>query len=325
MGPHRIPRLSLQLFITDMLLIPIGLAIASWLRVILPFGQDILTSATRFPFLVYVVATLCWSISLVLNGVYDPKRVLRWYNEATRVITAGLLATLLLAGFLYLTFRDISRLQFGYFLFITLLLLLGYRALLRIWYRVRGRSRPGSRKNILILGAGDLGRRIARTLQDHSRWGYNLIGFLDDDVILGESMVRILESVGYQVEVVNNGKEAKAKIQNQFYNLVLLDIRLPDITGIELLSMINQYSSRTRKIVLTGFPDTNTAIRAVNEKADAYLVKPFDAEKPIEVIKENLELQKEDLKFTHEKVIEFIKNRVKELDRSYDNINEDYI
>jgi len=148
---------------------------------------------------------------------------------------------------------------------------------------------------------------------------------VDDDVILGESMVRILESVGYQVEVVNNGKEAKAKIQNQFYNLILLDIRLPDITGIELLSMINQYSSRTRKIVLTGFPDTNTAIRAVNEKADAYLVKPFDAEKLIEVIKENLELQKEDLKFTHEKVIEFIKNRVKELDRSYDNINEDYI
>jgi DNA-binding NtrC family response regulator len=145
------------------------------------------------------------------------------------------------------------------------------------------------------------------------------------DKILGESMVKILESVGYQVDVVNTGKEANAKIQNQFYNLVLLDIKLPDITGIELLSMINQYSSRTRKIVLTGFPDTNTAIRAVNEKADAYLVKPFDAEKLIEVIKKNLELQKEDLKFTHEKVIEFIKNRVKELDRSYDNTNEDYI
>ena len=141
---------------------------------------------------------------------------------------------------------------------------------------------------------------------------------VDDDIILGESMVKILESVGYQVEVVNNGKAAKTKIQNQFYNLILLDIKLPDITGIELLSIVNQHSPRTRKIVLTGFPDTNTAIRAVNEKADAYLIKPFDAEKLIKVINENLELQKEDLRYTHKKVIEFIKNRVKELDRSYE-------
>jgi DNA-binding NtrC family response regulator len=148
---------------------------------------------------------------------------------------------------------------------------------------------------------------------------------VDDDIILGESMVKILESVGHQVDIANNGKAAKTMIQNQFYNLILLDIRLPDITGIELLSMINKYSPRTRKIVLTGFPDTNTAIRAVNEKADAYLVKPFEAEKLIKVINENLELQKEDLEYTHKKVIEFMKNRVKELDRNYEENNEDYM
>ena len=148
---------------------------------------------------------------------------------------------------------------------------------------------------------------------------------VDDDIVLGESMVNILESVGYQVEVVNSGKAAKIKIQNQFYNLVLLDIKLPDITGIELLSIINQHSPRTRKIVLTGFPDTSTAIKAVNEKADAYLVKPFEAENLIKVICENLDLQKEDLKYTHKKVIEFIKNRVKELDNSDEEIKEDFI
>jgi two-component system response regulator HydG len=148
---------------------------------------------------------------------------------------------------------------------------------------------------------------------------------VDDDVILGESMLGILESEGYNVELVNNGKAAETKIQSQFYNLILLDIRLPDITGLELLSIINQNSPRTRKIMLTGFPDTNTAIRAVNEKADAYLVKPFKTEKLIKVIKDNLELQKEDLKYTHKKVIEFIKNRVKELDRENEKIFEDFI
>jgi DNA-binding NtrC family response regulator len=148
---------------------------------------------------------------------------------------------------------------------------------------------------------------------------------VDDDIILGESMVSILESEGHRVDVANNGKAAKTRIQNQFYNLILLDIRLPDITGIELLSIINKHSPRTRKIVLTGFPDINTAIRAVNEKADAYLVKPFEAEKLIKVINDNLELQKEDLEYTHKKVIEFIKNRVKELDGNYEKNNEDYI
>jgi len=44
-----------------------------------------------------------------------------------------------------------------------------------------GKARPGSRNDVLILGAGDLGQQIARTLRDRSRWGYNLIGFLDDD------------------------------------------------------------------------------------------------------------------------------------------------
>jgi exopolysaccharide biosynthesis polyprenyl glycosylphosphotransferase len=106
-----------------------------------------------------------------------------------------------MAGFLYLTFRDISRLQFLYFLFITLFLLLGYRALLRIGYRASGRARPGSRNNILILGAGDLGGRIARTLRDHSRWGYNLVGFLDDDAFKHGLLVEEYQVLGTILDV----------------------------------------------------------------------------------------------------------------------------
>jgi DNA-binding NtrC family response regulator len=127
-------------------------------------------------------------------------------------------------------------------------------------------------------------------------------------------MVSILESEGYMLDVARSGREAETKIKNNVYNLILLDIRLPDISGIELLAKINDYSPRMKKIMLTGFPDTDSAIKSVNEKADAYLVKPFDPEKLLEVISENLAQQKEELRYTQEKVLEYIQNRVRELD-----------
>ena len=144
---------------------------------------------------------------------------------------------------------------------------------------------------------------------------YDKILIVDDDDSLRESMVSILESEGYILDVAKSGQEAETKIKNNVYNLVLLDIRLPDINGIELLAKINNYSPKVKKIMLTGFPDTNSAIKSVNEKADAYLVKPFDPEKLLEIIAENLDQQKEELRYTQEKVLEYIQNRVRELDQ----------
>jgi exopolysaccharide biosynthesis polyprenyl glycosylphosphotransferase len=171
----------LQLFLTDLLIIPAGLAIASWLRWVLPFGQELPRSAVNLPFPVYLLITLCWSISLMLSGAYDHQRILRWYNEVSRVVAAGFLATVITAGALYMTYREVSRLQFVYIFIVTLSLLLIHRAILRISYRLVGKSRPGSMARVIILGAGTLGRRVAEVVVEHHRWGYSLVGYLDDD------------------------------------------------------------------------------------------------------------------------------------------------
>lgn len=81
-----------------------------------------------------------------------------------------------------MTDRETSRLQFAYFFVANLTLVLTYREGLRIYHSAFGGARQGGRGRVLILGAGQLGRTVGRVILDHSRWGFDLAGFLDDDV-----------------------------------------------------------------------------------------------------------------------------------------------
>jgi len=180
---RRIAPLSILLFFADLSLVPVGLLLAAWLRTILPVGRGgaLPEPVVRVPLLVYGLAAVCWGIGLVASGAYHPQRALRWFNEGWRVLLGTVLATALMAGLLFLTYRELSRLQFAYFFAVTTGLLLAYRAALRAFYRATGKARPGGRSRVLIVGAGDLGARVARTLINHSRWGFEVAGYLDDD------------------------------------------------------------------------------------------------------------------------------------------------
>ena len=136
---------------------------------------------------------------------------------------------------------------------------------------------------------------------------------VDDDENIRKTMTAILEDEGYIVDSAANGKEALEKTNSATYNLALLDIRLPDMEGVELLNLMKDSLPRTRKIMVTGYPSVQNAISAVNKRADAYLIKPVDVEKLLETVKEQLKLQEEENNFTEMKVAEFIESRVKEL------------
>jgi DNA-binding NtrC family response regulator len=125
-------------------------------------------------------------------------------------------------------------------------------------------------------------------------------------------MKAILEDENYSVEIATNGKEAIQMSNEKMYNLALLDIRLPDMEGVELLKLMKEYVPRTRKIMVTGFPTIQNAVTAVNKKADAYLFKPVDIEKLLEIVKEQIRLQEEEKEFSETKVAEFIEARIKE-------------
>lgn len=136
---------------------------------------------------------------------------------------------------------------------------------------------------------------------------------VDDDDTIRTTMKAILEDEGYEVDLAASGKEGVKKSKDTAYNIALLDIRLPDMEGVELLKLMNPAVPRTRKIMVTGYPSTQNAIDALNKNADAYLIKPVDIEKLLNTIKEQLKLQEEEKKFSEQKVAEFIESRVKEI------------
>jgi DNA-binding NtrC family response regulator len=139
---------------------------------------------------------------------------------------------------------------------------------------------------------------------------------VDDDETIRTTMKAILQDEGYIVDLAGTGKEAIEKTREIAYNVALLDIRLPDMEGIDLLKLLKDGVPRTRKIMVTGYPSMQNAIAAVNKNADAYLLKPVDVEKLLNTVKQQLLAQENERQFSEQKVAEFIESRVKELSSS---------
>ncbi|MGB9741061.1 MAG: response regulator [Candidatus Bathyarchaeia archaeon] len=137
---------------------------------------------------------------------------------------------------------------------------------------------------------------------------------VDDDENIRKVLTTILEEEGYKVDSAGTAKEAIEKTKKTFYNIALIDVRLPDMEGIELLTKIRDTVPKMRKIIITGYPTLQNAIAAVNRGANAYILKPFDMEKVLATIKEELKKQEEEKKYSQEKVAEFIETRVRELE-----------
>ena len=137
---------------------------------------------------------------------------------------------------------------------------------------------------------------------------------VDDDENIRKVLIAILEDKGYNIEAVGTAREAIKKTDKKFYNLALIDIRLPDMEGIDLLTKIRDTTPRMRKIIITGYPTLQNAVEAVNLGADAYIMKPFDVERVLSTISEQLRKQNQEKKYSQDKVAEFIETRVKELD-----------
>jgi DNA-binding NtrC family response regulator len=136
---------------------------------------------------------------------------------------------------------------------------------------------------------------------------------VEDDANICETLSAILQENGYKIDTAKNGQEAIRKSQTKFFNLALLDIKLPDMEGTQLLTTMHKNSPKMMKIMVTGYPSIKNAVEALNLGADAYVIKPVKPEKLLALIEEKLEEQREAEKMTEEKVTEWIKTRARKL------------
>jgi two-component system response regulator PilR (NtrC family) len=137
---------------------------------------------------------------------------------------------------------------------------------------------------------------------------------IDDDENIRKVLETILEDEGYIVETAETAKKGIEKSEKEFYNLALIDVRLPDMEGIELLSKLRNTKPKMRKIIVTGYPTLQNAVAAVNKGAEAYVMKPFEVDKILQTIREQLKKQEEEKRYSEEKVVEFIETRIKALE-----------
>jgi DNA-binding NtrC family response regulator len=138
---------------------------------------------------------------------------------------------------------------------------------------------------------------------------------IDDDASVRRVVTIALEDEGYVVDTAENGSEAIRKSNTGFYNVALIDIRLPDMEGTGLLTAMKDTTPKMVKIIVTGYPGLQSVVDAVNRGADAYIVKPFKMDDLLNTVKEHLRKQQDARKQGEEKVREFIETRAAEIER----------
>ena len=114
---------------------------------------------------------------------------------------------------------------------------------------------------------------------------------VDDDPGTCRMLALMFGKNGYETEIAGTGQEAREKAQQRFFNLTLLDIKLPDMEGVELIASLKEMHPDTVVIMVTGYASLENAVRALNEGASAYLTKPLDMDRVFTIVKEALEKQ----------------------------------
>ncbi len=98
--------------------------------------------------------------------------------------------------------------------------------------------------------------------------------FVDDEVATLKTLSAALEDIGYRVTTAMNGQGALEQIRKQPFNILITDIQLPDISGLEILEMAKEINPETAVIMITGHASIETAVEAINDGAYAYVLKP---------------------------------------------------
>ncbi len=113
------------------------------------------------------------------------------------------------------------------------------------------------------------------------------IHIVEDDVAFGKMLTSFLERKGFQVSVSLTGESARKTLTENKFDLLITDLQLPDDSGLELLEFSQKTSPKTKVILMTGYAEVDTAVKAIKKGALDYISKPFRPEELLMIIEED--------------------------------------
>lgn len=122
------------------------------------------------------------------------------------------------------------------------------------------------------------------TMSDKSR-----ILVIDDEIGICEGVKRALEPEGFQVKIALDGKSGLALVKENGFDLVLLDVKMPEISGLDLIVMIHKIDPEIICIMITGYATVEMAVSAIKQGAYDFLTKPFSVDILLLAVKQGLE------------------------------------
>lgn len=115
---------------------------------------------------------------------------------------------------------------------------------------------------------------------------------VDDEEVIREILADFLSMEGFTVHVAKDGAEALAELSRASYDLVLSDLKMPNVGGIELLEAISKHTPNVTTIIMTGFGTVESAIDAMKRGAYDYIMKPFKMEEVVHTVRRGLQKRK---------------------------------
>ncbi len=263
----------------DGIIVVFALAAANNLRPLLnvfPFAEELYKPS--IPGILFPIFAIVWILIFLLLSIYDGRKNLHAVDEFASIFLGTLLASVSLAGLLYFTFRDVSRLLFVVFILIAFLLMLSWRVVVRISFRL-GNSDSIQNRQVLIIGAGPVGRDLENQVKQYPYMGLSIVGFLDDDthkrrleidiignleaahaVILEQKIEDVIialpqrahEKVNWLVSTLHD-LPVKVWVIPDYFHLALHKAHIEEFAGIPMLDLRAPALSDYQRLVKRGF------------------------------------------------------------------------
>ncbi len=246
----------------DILCLVVTVYLSSWLRTGLPFGRFLPEVTQEMPLL--LEALLIYPLVFLLVSLYDPDRVLTEWDEFLVLVTGCAVAGLALAGLIYFSIREISRLLLVYFFWLHFLLVSGWRSLARLFIRHSPTGANGKR-HVLLVGNGRLAQQVLERLWELPGRQMELVGFMADDPAEGQQLsklpclgrtedaIRVVQQQQVEDVLIALDGESHSRVRQvvtslvettcnvwlvpDYYNLLVYGGQVSDLGGISLISL----------------------------------------------------------------------------------------